>query len=333
MKKGKKIMSFNTLIENTVIPVKYRKIIQGFYEDYLKSVPPENKKSCLALFKTFITLIESQIKNPCVFSHYHERVKTPFNYYQFGLDFLRPLVDFPNSKVLGLEHIEQMISYLKKGDNIIFFANHQSESDPLAINLLLEKKHPQFAEEIIFVAGQRVLTDLLAVPFSMGYNLLCIYSKRYMDQENPEERRKKQLHNHKTMQIMGELLATGGKSIYVAPSGGRDRMNDKGIIEVAPFDAQSIEMFILMAKKAKKNTHFYPLSLATYNLLPPPKTIEQELGEMRKTQKSAIHLAFGKQIDLKIFSSILDKTVKRKEQSDYIYSEVVKNYQKITECL
>ena len=60
---------------------------------------------------------------------------------------------------------------------------------------------------------------------------------------------------------MSSLLSEGGKVIYVAPSGGRDRKNLNDKIVVAPFDPQSIEMFSLMARKAKKPTHFYPLSL------------------------------------------------------------------------
>jgi glycerol-3-phosphate O-acyltransferase len=43
---------------------------------------------------------------------------------------------------------------------------------------------------------------------------------------------------------------------YVAPSGGRDRPNQEGIVEVAPFDPQSIEMFNLMAKKSTRPTFF-----------------------------------------------------------------------------
>ena len=42
-----------------------------------------------------------------------------------------------------------------------------------------------FGRDTIFVAGDRVQTDAIAVPFSMGRDLLCIYSKRHMN--NPPE--------------------------------------------------------------------------------------------------------------------------------------------------
>ena len=53
--------------------------------------------------------------------------------------------------------------------------------------VLLDPEVPGFAEDTIFVAGDRVTTDLLAQPFSMGRNLLCIFSKKHI--ENPPEQK------------------------------------------------------------------------------------------------------------------------------------------------
>jgi len=58
------------------------------------------------------------------------------------------------------------------------------------------------------------------------------------------------------MELMSELLSEGGKAIYVAPSGGRDRPNAQGVVEIAPYDPQSIEMFYLMTQRAGHLTHF-----------------------------------------------------------------------------
>ena len=182
---------------------------------------------------------------------------------------------------------------------------------------------------MIFVAGERVLTDPLASPFSMGRNLLCIYSKRYIDFP-PELKTKKQLHNKKTMELMSELLSEGGKCIYVAPSGGRDRIGSSGKVELAPFDPQSIEMFYLMAKKAHTPTHFYPLSLSTYDVLPPPQTIQIELGEMRSAQRVGIHATFGKEFNMEYFpgSDFSDKHARRQAKADAIFSLVQQEYLK-----
>ena len=131
------------------------------------------------------------------------------------------------------------------------------------------------------------------------------------------------------MQRMAELLSGGGHMIYVAPSGGRDRMNEKGEIEIAPFDAQSIEMFYLMAKKAKLPTHFYTMALSTYHLLPPPKTTELELGETRITHGGSIHLTFGPEIDMDNFPGsnlAKNKYEKRKIRANYLWNYVQKDY-------
>jgi glycerol-3-phosphate O-acyltransferase len=94
---------------------------------------------------------------------------------------------------------------------------------------------------MVFVAGHRVTTDPLAVPFSRGRNLLSIYSKKYVDAD-PEKKQERLLHNQRTIKRMGQLLSEGGYCIYVAPSGGRDRKDQKtGKVEAAAFDPQSIE--------------------------------------------------------------------------------------------
>jgi glycerol-3-phosphate O-acyltransferase len=179
------------------------------------------------------------------------------------------------------------------------------------------------------VAGDRVISDPLAIPFSKGCNLLCIYSKKHIETP-PEKKTEKLLHNKKTMQNLSALLSEGGKAIYVAPSGGRDRANPQGIVEVAPFDPQSIEMFRLMAHQSKRPCHFYPLALATYNLLPPPNSVEKELGERRHAQCTPIHMSFGNEIDMQNFpgNETSDKHELRKNRAEHIWNLVLDEYQR-----
>ncbi|MBI2742574.1 MAG: 1-acyl-sn-glycerol-3-phosphate acyltransferase [Chlamydiales bacterium] len=312
---------------------KLKQILESFYLCYKEAV----KKGVSGtfdqeeLFLVFLDLVRAQIASPFTFAPYHEHIRKPFDYYKFGNEFARPLIDFPHSSVHGLAHADEAVRLLKNNENVIFLANHQTEADPQAISLLLEKSHPLLAEEMIFVAGERVVTDPLAIPFSMGRNLLCIYSKRYIDHP-PEDKALKQQHNKRTMQLMSELLSQGGRSIYVAPSGGRDRKNAAGVVEVAAFDPQSIEMFYLMAQRAGRPTHFYPLTLATYDLLPPPADIQIELGEVRVTQLADIHLSFGAKIDMDHFpgSDMSDKHERRKMRANYIWNLVKEDYEKIT---
>lgn len=324
------LKKLDSLTASGKIPSMLAHNLVHFYHSYAEAVtknglPIEEYEPILI---QLLDLVQKQLETPFQFEPYHERIISPFDYYHFALDMLRPLVIFECSKRLGLEHVARMESQLREGHNVILFANHQTEPDPQAISLLLEESHPRFAEEMIFVAGHRVITDPLAVPFSMGRNLLCIFSKKYIDAD-PEKKEERILHNQKTMKIMSQLLAEGGKCIYVAPSGGRDRPNKEGVLEVAPFDPQSIEMFHLIAQQAKTPTHFYPLALATYALLPPPNSVKKQLGEKRQAQCTSIHLAFGEEIDMDHFPANMDKRQKRKIRSESIWNQVKQLYQKL----
>jgi glycerol-3-phosphate O-acyltransferase len=278
----------------------------------------------------FLEKIVDNIENPYHFEPYHQHQVAPFNYYHFGLEFTRPIVILDRSTILHAENLNLLAAQLKQGDNVILLANHQTELDPQAISLLVERTHPQLAEEMIFVAGHRVISDPLAVPLSRGRNLLCIFSKKYIEDE-PLKKEERRIHNQKTMLQMSQLLSEGGKCIYVAPSGGRDRAERSGKVSVAPFDPQSIEMFWLMAQRAEKPTHFYPLALTTYHLLPPPEGINKKLGEPRYTKAIPVHIAFGKEIDMNHFpgSDQKDKVSKRKARAQYIWEMVQKDYQEL----
>lgn len=332
MEKNSKHKPFFTKIEQYLkegsIPPKYVDILEKFYLGYQQAVSSQ-KDSHETLFLDLLDLIKQQCLEPFIFQPYHKHLRKPFDYYQFGIDLVTPLVDMQNSTVYGLEHLKNTVESLEKGENAIFLANHQVEADPQVISILLKNSYPKLAEEMIFIAGERVITDPLAVPFSMGRNLLCIFSKRYIDHP-PEQKMKKQLHNKRTMELMSELLSEGGKAIYVAPSGGRDRPNATGVVEIAPFDPQSIEMLYLMTGRAQHPTHFYPLALKSYGLLPPPETIQVELGEARIAKRADIHLAFGPRIDMENFpgSDSTDKHERRSARAEYIWNLVRQDYSK-----
>jgi len=315
-----------------ILPKKYISILQDFYISYMEKIPEDYKrrKRHVYLFHTFFEILKNLSKHPYIFEPYHKKIRKPFDYYAYGLDFLRPLVIKEKSKISGKDRIEKIISYLKNNENIVLFSNHQTESDPHAISLLLEDDYPSLAEKIIYVAGERVITDLLAIPFSLGFDLLCIYSKKHIEHP-PEKKAEKQLHNTKTMHIMSNLFKEGGKIIYVAPSGGRDRPNNKGEIEIAPFDPPSIEFFHLMAKRSRKKTHFFPLALETYNLMPPPDTRIIEMGEDRHINRCPISMAIGEEIDMEKFpgNDVKDKNEKKINRAHYIQSLVEKDYKKL----
>lgn len=314
------------------LPSDLAEILMNFYRSYQEALAGAHgrKDSIEKNLIFFLEAVLEEIRKPFHFEPFHKALRAPTDYYQFGLEMMRPLILFDQSRLLGLENLRQIEEFLAKGENVILLANHQTEPDPQLISLLLEQTSPQLAEEMIFVAGHRVVTDPLAIPFSKGRYLLCIYSKRHIEFP-PEKRAEKIQHNQKTMKKMVELLNEGGKCIYVAPSGGRDRPDDEGKIHVAPFDPASLEMFWLMAQKSSNRTHFFPLALSTYNVLPPPNSILTELGEQRQTKRSAIHLAFCSEIqfDQIPLDPLGDKQAKRTQRAAYVTQVVAQAYQNL----
>ncbi len=248
------------------LPKKYERILTQFFQCYREATGGGDP-----ILQQFSELLRLQLKQPFTFEPYHKKVRRPIDYYQFSLDFIRPLIDLVHSSVQGMEVLGRIDEQLNKGENVVLLANHQTETDPQAIAILLEKSHPHIGEKIIYVAGERVVADPLAIPFSMGCDLLCIYSKRYIDHP-PELKAQKQLRNKNTMELMSRLLQEGGKIIYVAPSGGRDRRGSDGEISTSPhLIPPASRCVISWPAKPKPPPIFTHLLLPPTIFSPPPK--------------------------------------------------------------
>ena len=216
------------------------------------------------------------------------------DFYAAGCDFFRPSIDMEHSVVLGQDNLKKALEQIEAGENVVFLANHQSEADPQVVSCLFEnvgKEAGDLAAHVTYVAGHKVTTDALAVPFSMGRNLLCIHSKKHIDAD-PETKPAKSRQNMAAMNSMLGGLKEGGMAIWVAPSGGRDRRNvDSGKIPIAPFDQKTVDMFRLMGNKSKVPTHFYPMAMVSYDLCPPPDFVEAGVGEQRNVRFTPIGIA------------------------------------------
>jgi glycerol-3-phosphate O-acyltransferase len=225
------------------------------------------------------------------------------DFYQFGNDFFRSAMDLPHSVVTGLDQLKQAVAQIEAGENVVLLANHQSEADPQVVSCCLEMiqdKIPQAAElaaQVVYVAGHKVTTDALAIPFSMGRNLLCIHSKKHIDADK-ESKPLKQRQNLRAMSGLVNKLKNGGCLIWVAPSGGRDRRNvETGKVPLAPFDSKTIDMFRLMGNKSKVKTHYYTFAMVSYDLCPPPDTLEAGTGESRQVRFCPVGIAMGKEVE------------------------------------
>lgn len=220
------------------------------------------------------------------------------DFYAFGCDFFRPVMDLAQSEFQGLEHMEQIKEQLAAGENVVLFANHQSEADPQVVSAGLEVcGYAEQAEQMVYVAGHKVTTDPLAVPFSMGRNLICIHSKKHIDVD-PESKPMKQRQNMRAIGSMLERLKAGGCLLWVAPSGGRDRRDlETGTVPIAPFDSKTIDIFRLMGNKSKVPTHYYSLAMVSYELCPPPDYLVPGTGEPRNVRFSPIGLKFSPELE------------------------------------
>lgn len=324
----------NQLHINKTITTSLYHIILELFESYNKAVSDDqlSQEKKNEIFLELLESIEEDLRNPFVFSPFHKKISFPKDYSKFGRKFLFPLLDLDNSFVLHDEKLKEISDLIAQNYNVVFLANHQTEVDPQLIDIAFGKLSgfPHLSENMIFIAGDRVITDTLSRPFSMGCDLLCVYSKRHID--HPIEKKEEKLrHNQKTMRLMRNLLAEGSCCIYVAPSGGRDRRNEEGVLLPSVLDPDSIEMFRLMSRASQKPTFFYPMALQTFDLLPPPETIEIDLGEIRKMYRSSIKFSIGNAIDLEKIceNDFNNKHVQREMRAHVVYKKILSLYDEI----
>ncbi|MCH9811705.1 1-acyl-sn-glycerol-3-phosphate acyltransferase [bacterium] len=299
----------------------YDKVLQ---EKQLDEVAIEKR------LKHYLLMVKKELHMPTIFGTYREREKEPSDLYQFAVEALKPFVDKEESLVLGKDNIEKIVSYLQKGENVILLANHQAEADPALLGVLLEDCYPNLIREMIAVAGARVTTDPLAVPFTRGQNVICVYSKKYFEMHK-DKLQQMLTHNSRAILTLCHQLNKGGKLIYVAPSGGRDRKDAHGKLAPAMFNPDSIETMRVVGSKAKAKTHYFPLALYTYPILPPPETIKKEIGEKRIFSHSPIHLYFGEEIEMRAPTKEerAEKVLFRKNQAEHVHALVTKLYDQI----
>jgi glycerol-3-phosphate O-acyltransferase len=258
------------------------------------------------MMKAMQYAVQYGLKDKFVFGVTHKALKgnpeeedgNTVDFYSFGTDFFRPVIDMNKSVVLGQEGLDKAMEQIKNGENVVFFANHQSEADPQVMTCLLEKAgYGKEAENVTYVAGHKVTTDMLAIPFSMGRNLICIHSKKHIDAD-PETKPLKQKQNLAAMNGMLQMKKSGGAMIWVAPSGGRDRRDlETGKVPIAKFDQKTVDMFRLMGNKSKVPTHYYSVSMVTYDLCPPPDVVEAGVGEQRNVRYVPVGIKISDELE------------------------------------
>jgi len=312
------------------LPRETHKHLHAFYKGYSEAAREAglSQKEIDAILEEFVTHVAENARHPFQFEPFHRQIRSPHDHFRMGQEFFRPLIDLPASEIRGQGNLHTIATMIRQGENVVLLANHQVEPDPQALMLLLENGYADLLPHMVFVAGHKVTTDLLAVPLSMGLNLVCIYSKKYVATP-PENRAEKLAHNQKAMKRLKQLLDEGRCCLYVAPSGGRDRPNAHGILEVAPFDVGSVEMFYLLAQGAKSPTHLFTLAMRSFDLMPPPDQERKEVGEKRQARRVPVHLAFGKELHFDPPPPGTDKQEARRLRAEKAFFQVLADYMQL----
>ena len=264
-----------------------RVVWEDFYDNYKATVigsqvEGHDEDFVVSVQTSIAERVFHQFTDPYIFPSHHQRILKPFNYYDFGQRYVGSLVNFKRSFIGHLDTWQQIDDQLRRGENVVLLANHQTEADPGVFAHMIKTSFPKMAEDVIYVAGDRVITDPLCKPFSMGRNLFCVYSKRHID-DVPEEKPAKLAMNRKTVMAMGRKLNEGGLLLWIAPSGGRDRPREDGIWAPNTFDYSSVGLMQRLLEKARPDGHLYAMAMVSSKMMPPPVNIEETIGERRET--------------------------------------------------
>lgn len=145
-------------VDSGKLPKQLYAAFEDFYNNYKHTVltsdaPDASPELVARIMGSIADRTFNQFLDPYTFPSYHTRLLEPYDYYKFGQNYVRTLINFNKSVVGHIERFEKLQQQLDAGDNVILLANHQTEADPGVWALLLEKHLPHLATEIIYVAG------------------------------------------------------------------------------------------------------------------------------------------------------------------------------------
>lgn len=153
-------------VDSGKLPKQLYAAFEDFYNNYKHTVltsdaPDANSELVARIMGSIADRTFNQFLDPYTFPSYHTRLLEPYDYYKFGQNYVRTLINFNKSVVGHIDRFEKLQQQLDAGENVILLANHQTEADPGVWALLLEKHLPNLATEIIYVAGTLTLPLLL----------------------------------------------------------------------------------------------------------------------------------------------------------------------------
>src|SRR5690606_29373369 len=124
----------HALVSRGELPAHVCGIIERFFDSYDEALREAglDPADYDHLLHGFVDRVAERSAAPFVFEPYHRQVTEPFDYYTFGVEFLRPLVDKTRSTVTGLDVLARIDAQLRARENVVLLSNHQTEGDPQA---------------------------------------------------------------------------------------------------------------------------------------------------------------------------------------------------------
>eukprot|EP00746_Dinoflagellata_sp_MGD_P001330 gnl/MRDRNA2_/MRDRNA2_102503_c0_seq1.p1 gnl/MRDRNA2_/MRDRNA2_102503_c0~~gnl/MRDRNA2_/MRDRNA2_102503_c0_seq1.p1 ORF type:complete len:500 (+),score=98.76 gnl/MRDRNA2_/MRDRNA2_102503_c0_seq1:178-1677(+) len=332
------IGTLEALVEAGKMPGSVKNDLVGLYKTYKGAIgknieEPAADRETAEMLAAVTERVVMEFKQPFTFPSMHKRIMEPFNHYDFGQRFIGNLIDFDKSFVAHADRILAMQQALSRGENVLLLSNHQSEADPEVWAWMTAALAPPLATEMFYIAGDRVVTDYVAKPFSMGRNLVCVHSKRHID-DDPTTKAAKMATNQRSVRELGKLFKAGGVAVWVAPSGGRDRKDSSGEYSVAKFDPSAVMLLYRMMDKSDKPGHVYPMAMASAEILPPPATVQKDLGEERVMDFRGVGISVAEELDTKgILDGIEDKSEQAEVLSKAAYEKVTQMYKPLADVV
>ena len=77
------LLLLNQSMQEGIIPSKYLDILKKFYLGY-RQAANQKQEVVDSLFVTFLELIKDQELHPFTFAPFHQKIRKPFDHYQFG---------------------------------------------------------------------------------------------------------------------------------------------------------------------------------------------------------------------------------------------------------
>jgi 1-acyl-sn-glycerol-3-phosphate acyltransferase len=293
-----------TIDRLTVDPVEINrqppeKFLGGIY-DALK-IPQEERTELTRLFKTAYEKTErlfDERKGLYYCPALPESAEFANRLLPFAIDLEKSTFSYPAD-------FTKLPSILGEGQNVILSANHQSGSDPMVVNLLLDRIQPGLQSKSVVIADIPTLSLGDATLFNC-FNKLQVNSLATVRIAPPDEARLMRSQNINAMRAFRDMVKEGSRLIVVFP----EAILDRGKLRNP--NIGSSQIFDMAMAYSPKGGVVYPVHIdGTREILPEGTAFYNAGGRIKK---GPVDAKVGEGMPLEELSDGLPKGPGRKRQ-------------------